>query len=159
MMTLINTKIPNQPKEQYYGNREYKLHLTFDKFNENDNIPVFDFEFEDDKDITSNINKQLSMLDIMNICKNENIKKINKRASQLVFRLYEGNGKALYMIGFEDDGEAKGIPFQNVIESYWYLFQMCKIINAKLKTFRIYKGNDNFVATSRINMEVIDDFF
>ena len=40
--------------------------------------------------------------------KSEKIK-INKRSTQLLFRLSEGEGKALYAIGLEDDGIVYGI--------------------------------------------------
>ena len=37
-----------------------------------------------------------------------------KKASQMLFRLNEGNGKAVYLIGVEDNGICRGIPFDEL---------------------------------------------
>jgi len=44
-------------------------------------------------------------------------KKINKYATQLKFRLVEGKGKAIYLLGVQDDGTIIGVP-NNKIEEY-----------------------------------------
>lgn len=146
MMSFIRSKIPNQPKEKYYGNREYKYYLVFDKFKVDDYqfFNDFDFNTSNSENNSQKINKSMQLL------KNNNINKINKRATQLLFRLNEGNGKATYLIGVKDNGETAGIPLKYIIESYWYLVQMCKLVNANIKSFRIYQGNKNFVGTCRI---------
>ena len=43
--------------------------------------------------------------------------KINKRASQLKFRLDEGNGKCIYLIGVRDNGENEGIEIEKLCHS------------------------------------------
>ena len=35
----------------------------------------------------------------------------------MLFRLNEGNGKAIYLIGVEDNGNAKGINIINLLKS------------------------------------------
>ena len=173
-MIFIGDIIPNQPKEKYYGNREYKLHLAFDKitmkhikryeFNTNDDggdIPVGD----DSNETNIKINKYLKLnscskhFGIANMMRLNNLEKLNKRATQLLFRLNEGKGKAVYLIGIDDDGTVDGIPISYIIESYHYLLQMCDIINAKLNVFRVYKGNNQFIATCRISIDYYDEYY
>jgi len=43
--------------------------------------------------------------------------KINKYATQLKFRIVEGKGKAIYLLGVQDDGTIIGVP-NNKIEEY-----------------------------------------
>jgi GTPase len=40
--------------------------------------------------------------------------KIQKYATQLKFRLIEGNGKAIYLLGIKDDGTILGVPYHNI---------------------------------------------
>lgn len=112
-MTLIEfplIKIPNQPPEKYYGNKEYKIFLSFNK----------------KKDI------------------------IEKKTTQMLFRIYEGNGKAKYIIGIKDNGEAIGIKLERILESLRYLAIMSLKINAKLNKIRIYKGDFGYITTVHI---------
>ena len=55
------------------------------------------------------------------IITDKNISKLNKRASQLRFRLGEGSGKALYMIGVTDSGRTDGIDMKTIYTSIHYL--------------------------------------
>ena len=81
-------------------------------------------------------------------------KKINKRASQLKFRLEEGHGRALYIIGIKDDGTPEGIEIDKIFKSIGFLFKMVDIIHAKIKNIRIYKGNaeNKYLFTARIEI-------
>lgn len=87
-------------------------------------------------------------------------KNINKKASQMLFRLLEGNGKALYILGIEDNGEIYGL---NKMELELSLNTFIKIINeieAEIKIIRIYKGynkNNNkfgYVCAARIYLPI-----
>ena len=84
----------------------------------------------------------------------KNLSRLNKRASQLRFRLDEGEGKALYMIGVSDSGRTDGIDIEIIYKSINYLEKMAKIINAEIKNIRIYKGNsdDKYICASRIDI-------
>ena len=108
-------KIPNQPEEKYYGNREYKRFILFNDKKEN--------------------KRKL---------------KINKRSTQLLFRLSEGDGKALYIIGLEDDGIVYGIEEKILIESIYNIIEMCKIIKAEIKNINIYNGINGYISSIRI---------
>tara|TARA_B100000927_G_scaffold258467_1_gene226913 strand:- start:57 stop:497 length:441 start_codon:yes stop_codon:yes gene_type:complete len=108
-------KIPNQPEEKYYGNREYKRFILFNDKKEN--------------------KRKL---------------KINKRSTQLLFRLSEGEGKALYIIGLEDDGIVYGIEEHILIESINNIIEMCNIIKAEIKNINIYNGINGYISSIRI---------
>ena len=54
---------------------------------------------------------------------NMDLNKIQKYATQMKYRLQEGDGSAIYYIGVQDDGTIIGVPNQ-LIKSYknisWY---------------------------------------
>ena len=104
-INILKQNIPNQPKEKYYGNREYKLHLVMDKSKKSE-------------------------------------KKLMKRSTQLKFRLNEGNGKALYLIGINDDGDIIGLDNIHLIESIKNLCRMSIYANCEIKSINIYNIND-----------------
>ena len=87
------------------------------------------------------------------IKKNE-IKFFNKRATQMKYRLILGNGKAIYILGIEDDGFNKGISNIDLIKSINNLLEISKIINATVDNIRIYDGIDGLIATIRISMNI-----
>ena len=96
----------------------------------------------------------------LNYKKTKNLDKIlDKKASQMLFRIVEGNGKALYFIGINDNGDARGIDHYDLIESLKNLENICNKINANIKKIRIYKGIEGYIATIRIfiNEKILDD--
>ena len=188
-INYIDHKIPNQPKETYYGNREYKLHLLFKKINIKNDIIQNEYEFNNDfnnklndeyydksrDEITNIFNEHVNEkiknfnnkndtlkynLKSLDVLKCDNLEKINKRATQLLFRLNEGNGKALYLIGINDNGIVDGISLDKIIESYHFMNIMIQLINAKMQSFKIYKGNKLYVSSVRIYLpNYQSDFF
>jgi GTPase len=138
MIEYINKCMPLQKKECFFGNREYKIYL--------DN--------ETEQTLKTKIKKNKSQDFIDNFKDIKNNSKLNKRASQLRFRLDEGEGKALYMIGVSDSGKTDGINIETIYTSIHYLEKMVKIINAEIKHIRIYKGNcdDKYICSSRIDI-------
>lgn len=89
-------------------------------------------------------------------CDNDIKKFLNKRASQMKNRLFAGEGKAIYMIGVEDNGEVEGISVDDIIITLNNIKKIATIINAKIKAIRIYKGNNGFIATVRLFLENTD---
>lgn len=147
---IIKKILPNQPKEKYNGNREYKLYLSHKKYHK----PIGD-EFELSLD-------NIDSLDLNNEIQNkkkENIQKLNKRATQLLFRLNEGCGKALYIIGINDNGKVEGISIKKIKESYNFLLNMIEIINAELKSFNVYLAENGYVATARIYLSNYEECY
>jgi GTPase len=138
MIEYINKCIPLQKKEAFFGNREYKIYL--------------DNETEEQLKYKLKKNKPKEFIDNQKNIKN--ISKLNKRASQLRFRLDEGCGKALYMIGVTDSGRTDGIDMETLNTSIHYLRKMVEIINAEIKNIRIYKGKceGKYICCSRIDI-------
>jgi len=144
MFEFINKKIPNQKKESYTGNREYKRYL----------------DGGTDEDLLQEIkkNKNLKNVHIHHLKEIKINYKINKRATQLRYRLIEGKGKALYMIGVEDNGNVDGITMEKLLDSIDFLHKISYTIQAKIKNIRIYKGNlvDKYICTARIYLDNYD---
>ncbi len=138
MFEYIDKIFPKQKREQATGNREYKVYL--------------DLEREPNREIKKKSNLPEREINYLRSIKLE--KKINKRASQLRYRLEEGHGRAIYMIGIRDDGTSEGIEIEKVFKSLSFLSKMVDIINATIKNIRIYKGNieDRYVFTARIEI-------
>ena len=114
---------PDQPKEFYYGCREYKRHII------------------DETEYPANVNKD--------VCRR---KFINKKATQMLFRLNEGAGRALYLIGVEDNGIASGIRWDEVLATLVNFICMTDIIKGSvIRTFNIYNTSiGKYVCTFRI---------
>lgn len=108
--------IPNQPEEEYYGNREYKLYL--DTNNNND--------------------------------------KLHKRSTQLLYRLNEGGGRAIYLIGVDDNGISIGCNLQDLFTSIKSIIKMSNIIKSKITKINIYHSiNGNYISTVRCKKDLI----
>ncbi len=138
MFEYVNKILPKQKREQPTGNREYKIYL--------------DLEKEHNKEIKKTQDLPERELNYLRKLKLE--KKINKRASQLIYRLEEGHGRALYIIGIKDDGTPDGIEIEKLFKSLSFLFKMVDIIHATIKNIRIYMGNleGRYVFTVRIEI-------
>jgi len=138
MFEYIDKILPKQKREQATGNREYKIYL--------------DLEKEPNREIKKARDLPERELNYLRQIKLE--KKINKRASQLRYRLEEGHGRALYIIGIKDDGTPEGIEIDKLFRSLSFLFKMVDIVGAKIKNIRIYMGNleGRYVFTARIEI-------
>ncbi len=99
---IKNKILHQQPKEKYYGNREYKRHLILDEKNK-----VY-------------------------------LKQLQKRCTQLLFRIREGHGKAVYLIGVEDNGNAYGLLQDECIQSIKNFIHITEHIGVKINKMRIY---------------------
>jgi GTPase len=82
----------------------------------------------------------------------------HKRATQMQYRLHLGNGKALYMIGIEDNGKNQGVTPNELDISLKNIKTIAEIIQADIKNIRIYNGLIGKIATVRIEMEVNNKF-
>jgi len=112
-----NKIIPNQPEEEYYGNREYKLYL--DTYN--------------------------------------NWDKLQKRSTQLLYRLNEGEGRAIYLIGVDDNGISIGCNLQDLFKSIQSIIKMSNIIKSEISKITIYHSeNGNYISTIRCKKELIN---
>jgi len=95
--------------------------------------------------------KQKSKIYISNI--------LEKKASQMLFRINEGDGKALYLIGVEDNGIAKGITIIDLLVSINNIIKITKIINCNISNINIYKGNNGFISSIRLFKTIDNKLF
>ena len=89
-------------------------------------------------------------------CNNNITDFYNKRASQMKYRLYEGNGKAVYMLGVEDNGSVIGLSLDDMATTIINIKEIAKIIGANIRNIRIYDGDDGLIATVRLHKEDIE---
>ena len=70
----------------------------------------------------------------------------------MLYRIYEGNGDALYLLGIEDNGEIGNVSKKGILETVECLKEISKIIDANIKSIRIYelKNENRCVASVRI---------
>ncbi len=125
---FMNKLIPKNKPENEKGNREYKYLLNY------------------------------NLLDQSVYREKREKKKKEKIASQMLYRLLEGNGKAIYILGIEDDGNNKGTKLKELFDSIHFFIDASKIINAKIKSIKIYNGLEGYICTIRINLDVNLDY-
>lgn len=82
--------------------------------------------------------------------KQKQIKSIlDKKATQMSYRINEGAGKAIYFIGVADNGDVDGINIKTLINSLYFFCDIVRLSLSKFYNIRIYKGNTGYVATIR----------
>lgn len=72
----------------------------------------------------------------------DNEYRLDQLASQMKWRLLEGNGLAYYYLGINDDGKINGINIKDYNLSIQNLSKITKVIDAKIKNTEINKYND-----------------
>jgi GTPase len=68
--------------------------------------------------------------------------RLEKLSTQLKFRLVEGKGIAIYLIGVIDNGTIKGFDKKYLDYNTDIINKMCNIINAKIIEYNIFHLND-----------------
>ena len=86
---------------------------------------------------------------------NHNLR-MDRLTTQLKFRLYEGNGKAIYNLGYSDNGEPTGIIYESMLTSLKNLHMICDDIGANLKNYRVFQGISGYCAN--VYIETSDNF-
>lgn len=76
---------------------------------------------------------------------------LNKKATQMNFRLIEGGGKAIYFIGLDDNGEPKGIEIKKLILSLFFFTKIVYLSKGSFSKIRIYRGNKGYISTIRVS--------
>ena len=69
-----------------------------------------------------------------------NKKILDKRATQMLYRTIEGNGKAYYYIGVDDNGNTQGISMFDLIISLENLEKISNLVKLSIENIKIYKG-------------------
>lgn len=145
---FIDKPFPNQPPEVENGNKEYKRYFSFRYFNKCLKNNKSDCMETKRKKKRRNNNK-ISEQRVKNI--------LNQRASQMLYRIHEGDGKALYLFGVEDNGKVYGLDEDQLKDTLYYLEKIVEIIGAEIKSVKCYPcGNNNKrqVITCRITREL-----
>lgn len=150
---FVNKPFPDQPPEVEIGNKEYKRYFSFRYLNEymkksrnSDSIET-SLETKRKRKRKRNNNK-ISEQRVQNI--------LNQRASQMLYRIHEGYGKALYLFGVDDNGTVYGLDNDQFKDTLFYLEKIVEIIGAKIKSIKVYPCSDNKrqVITCRIIREL-----
>lgn len=72
--------------------------------------------------------------------------KIEKRASQMNFRLREGNGECIYQIGVEDNGNPRGLNDAELAGTLETLNMITKKIDATMTVLSYTQGKEGLIA-------------
>lgn len=85
--------------------------------------------------------------------KNSN-KMIEKRRTQMLYRLYEGQGVASYFLGVEDNGEAYGINHHELMTTIHNLKKISDGLNVEWSSIEIYEGwlRNTFTAVVKLKL-------
>jgi GTPase len=121
MIIFTDKTIPNQPPENDFGNKEYKQILS----------PIV----KKKKNGIYRINMKFY---------------IEKKAGQMLFRLIEGKGKAVYILGIKDNGIIKGMTEDEMDETLKNFKLICQDIGAIINKIRVYYGGVGYVCTARV---------
>lgn len=78
---------------------------------------------------------------------------IRKRTSQLLFRLIEGDGKAIYLLGIDDDGEVVGLNDYELENTLNFMKRIVKEAKGEINNIRIYKGGKGNVCSVRVILD------
>jgi len=76
----------------------------------------------------------------------EHPERLEELASQMRYRLYEGQGEAYYYLGVEDDGNPRGITAEELDASKLILNKVAEIAGARTMILRESEGNDGIIA-------------
>lgn len=76
---------------------------------------------------------------------------LNKKATQMNFRLIEGGGKAIYFIGLNDNGESVGINLKKLLVSLFFFTKIVYLSKSTFSKIRIYRGNKGYLSTIRVS--------
>ena len=127
-----------------------KLDVSRDVF---DKVEYVDSEFPDQpQEIDEEGNREYKWKIIMEDAIDKE-KKITKLASQMKWRLYEGDGKALYILGITDEGDALGITEKDLHETLCVIDEVTKRIKSDIVSAKIYDKEGYYVCTVRVYKE------
>lgn len=83
--------------------------------------------------------------------------KFESRSTQLLYRLTNGEGKALYLLGIYDDGRAEGIELNILIKSISNVCKMAENIGGSVKRVNIYNAKRMGYYVGSVRLEIPDD--
>ena len=145
-----------KPIKHNYQNRTKKAKMRNTMSNFDDNIHFINKEklfpseklYNEELD-NGNTEYKLKLINVDRI-------KLQKRITQMKFRLHEGNGECHYLIGVEDNGNPIGInevEMKESIETIKRMVQNCK--NTKITNIDYFKGQKGFISEITIEGDKI----
>ena len=84
---------------------------------------------------------------------NINVKRIEKLATQMKFRLMEGQGECFYTIGISDSGEAIGLAREELEDSLKVLYLITQSIEATMSIMNYREGKEGLIGEILIRKE------
>jgi GTPase len=100
---------------------------------------IFNFDDKLDKELDyGNIEYKRELINL-------DEEKLNKRITQMKYRVYEGSGEAFYLIGVSDDGTVLGLNKDEYDESITNLEKISKNIDCYIIKISEYNKNNNYV--------------
>ena len=84
--------------------------------------------------------------------------KFSKRCTQMLFRLHEGDGKAIYLIGIEDNGDISGLTIDDLNLSLNNIIKLANHIDVQIKKVKIHVlDNGKFILIVRLFKDLKND--
>ena len=77
-------------------------------------------------------------------------------ASQMLYRLYQGEGKAIYNIGYLNNGCPMGLTYNILLKNLNQLFQLTTELDAVTKSVKIFKAQHGYCANVFITKKQIN---
>lgn len=89
--------------------------------------------------------------------------RMNRLTTQMKFRLYQGNGVAIYNLGYLDDGHPYGMTQPILLESLDNFFKISEGAEAEIRSMNILKGKYgycvNIYLISKLPSDNEEDYF
>lgn len=111
-----------------------------------ENVKVLEYKDYSEEIDYGNIEYKLKLNNI-------NEKRMDKLATQMKFRLTEGNGECFYEIGVEDNGNAIGLSKEDLEESLKVLYLITQKIDAQMTILNYRDGKSGLIGEILITRE------
>lgn len=119
---------------------QYFKYVNFKNFKKIDKL--------DEEEFNGNIEYKQYLFDLSK-------KRITKLATQMDFRLREGEGEAIYYIGVNDNGYTEGLQLDLLQSSLNNLYLIANIIDSRIVDFKFFKGYGGYISKIILNKKLI----
>jgi GTPase len=96
----------------------------------------------------------------LRLCDLSNTSRLDKLITQLHYRLYEGDGKAIYNIGYNDNGFPHGIVIDSLYDNLKVFHKIADAAQCTIFSMNIMKGIHGYCANiylGKNNTNLFDD--
>lgn len=91
------------------------------------------------------------------LCSFNNNKRREKLISQMNYRLNQGDGIAIYNIGYHDNGDPIGIEYDRMLNNLDIIHKLAELVSAEIKSMKIFRSNMCFKPTYCANVYIMRD--